>query len=386
MKTFFYADRIVTENGELSGAVVEENGTILSVGKETEKPQSGDRVYDLRGRILIPGLLEMHSHGAGGHSFTDTSTEEVAAGCDFLLAHGATSLLPTVTTGPFCRMAEAARHIRTVKEQQLSRAHVLGVHLEGPYLSRRQAGGQCADYITVPREEEYLPFLREMRGVLRRWDFAPEQDPRGSFAKALRDADVLAAAAHTDATYEEMLPALENGLSLITHLYSCTSTVTRKGGFRSLGVIETAFLMDQLYVEIIADGKHLPKELIQMIVKIKGRERTALITDSLSIAGMDVREGSMSGTNYIVEDGVCKLKDRSAFAGSVATPDRLLAVMTQECGFSLADAVYMAATTPANILSLPNKGRISPGADADLVVLNENLSVDSVFVCGRRAV
>ena len=113
--------------------------------------------------------------------------------------------------------------------------------------------------ITLPREEEYLPFLREMRGVLRRWDYAPENDPQGNFAKSLRAAGVLAAAAHTDAAYEEMLPSLANGLSLITHLYSCTSTVTRKGGFRSLGVIETAFLSDDLFVEIIADGKHLPQ-------------------------------------------------------------------------------------------------------------------------------
>lgn len=386
MKTFFYSDRIVTENGEISGVVAEEKGKILSVGKEAEKPQNGDLVYDFRGMILIPGLVEMHSHGAGGNAFTDSTPGEVAAGCDFLLSHGATSVLPTVTAGPFCRMADAARNIRTVMERHLSQANVIGVHLEGPYLSKKQAGAQCPDYITLPREEEYLPFLREMRGVLRRWDYAPENDPQGNFAKSLRAAGVLAAAAHTDAAYEEMLPSLANGLSLITHLYSCTSTVTRKGGFRSLGVIETAFLSDDLFVEIIADGKHLPKELIQMIVKIKGKEKTALITDSLAIAGTDIRAGTMSGTDFIVEDDVCKLKDRSAFAGSVATPERLLAVLTHACGFSLADAVYMASTTPANILSLPNKGRICAHADADLVILNENLSVDSVFVLGRKVV
>ena len=152
-----------------------------------------------------------------------------------------------------------------------------------------------------------------------------------------------------------MQVAIENGCNLITHLYSCTSTITRDHGFRSLGVIESAYLRDELYVEIIADGKHLPPDLIKLIIKIKGTDKVVLITDSLEIAGTDITEGVMSGTEFIVEDGVCKLKDRTAFAGSVATADRLIQTLVDDCGYSIPMAVKMLTEVPAKILNV-NKG------------------------------
>ncbi len=177
--------------------------------------------------------------------------------------------------------------------------------------------------------------------------------------------------------------AEENGCRLVTHLYSCMSTITRSGGFRSLGVIESAYLSDRLYVEIIADGKHLPKELIRLILKIKGTDKTALITDSLEIAGTDIKEGCMSGTEFIVEDGVCKLKDRTAFAGSIATADRLIRVMRDEVGVSLSDAVKMLTEVPARILGL-NKGRLEAGYDADVIAFDGDICVSDIFVDGER--
>ena len=164
-------------------------------------------------------------------------------------------------------------------------------------------------------------------------------------------------------------------------MYSCTSTVTRDHGFRSLGVIESTFLRDELYAEIIADGKHLPPELIKMIVKIKGADKTLLCTDSLAIAGTDIKEGVMSGTEFIVEDGVCKLKDRSAFAGSIATADRLVRVMTKECGYDVVTAVKMITETPAKIAKI-NAGKLENGYRADIVVFDEDINIKSVFVNG----
>lgn len=178
---------------------------------------------------------------------------------------------------------------------------------------------------------------------------------------------------------------MESGCKLVTHLYSCTSTVTRSGGFRSLGVIETVFLTDELFVEIIADGKHLPPELIKMIVKIKGADRVALITDSLQIAGTDIKSGVMGGTKFIVEDGVCKLHDRTAFAGSVATADRLVRVLTDNCGYDLPTAIKMMCETPARIMGL-NKGDLRNGSDADIVVFDEKINISSVFVGGKKVV
>ena len=176
-----------------------------------------------------------------------------------------------------------------------------------------------------------------------------------------------------------MARAIDNGLNLVTHLYSCTSTVTRDHGFRSLGVIESTFLRDEICAEIIADGKHLPPDLVRMIVKIKGIDRVAAVTDSLSVAGSPATCGVMSGVEYIIEDGVAKLSDRSAFAGSVATADVLLRVLVNECGFTLSEASTMLSATPARLFGL-NKGKLEVGLDSDIVVLNKDFEVQQVFV------
>jgi len=136
-------------------------------------------------------------------------------------------------------------------------------------------------------------------------------------------------------------------------------------------------------VEIIADGKHLPPELLRLILKNKDTDKIALITDSLEIAGTDIKEGVMSGTEFIVEDGVCKLKDRSAFAGSVATADRLIKTLVKECGVAVPTAVKMLTKVPAEILRV-NKGELTPGKDADVVVFDEDIAVKQVFLAGKR--
>ena len=180
-----------------------------------------------------------------------------------------------------------------------------------------------------------------------------------------------------------MQRAFENGCALVTHLYSCTSTVTRDHGFRRLGVIETAYLMDDLFVEIICDGKHLPPELIRLIYQIKGADRIALVTDSLALAGTEQTHGFMQDTEFIIEDGVCKLMDRSAFAGSIATADLLVRVAVKEAGISLLDAIKMITQTPARIMKLQNKGRIAQHMDADLAVFDEDIQIKKIFAQGR---
>ena len=141
--------------------------------------------------------------------------------------------------------------------------------------------------------------------------------------------------------------------------------------------------MDEMYVEIICDGKHLPPELIQLIYKIKGPDRIALVTDSLALAGTDQTHGFMQETEFIIEDGVCKLMDRSAFAGSIATADRLVRVAVKEAGIPLSDAIRMITATPARIMNLPKKGRIARGMDADLVVFDEDIRIKRVFAKGN---
>jgi len=374
------SDRIITPDGLFDGYICLEDGTIKEI---TKNDTDCDLYYDLTGLYISPGFIDMHTHGAGGHSFLNTSPEDILEGCHYHLRHGTTTILPTVSASPFPEMRNSAEYIAYAIKSGKAKINILGAHLEGPYLSASQCGAQCPDFITDPIEEDYKALISEFGDYIARWTYAPEKDTDGNFCRYLSDHGILPSAGHTDAKYEDMVLAIENGCQLITHLYSCTSTVTRKMGFRSLGVIESAFLRDDLFVEIIADGRHLPAELVQMIVKIKGMDKVALITDSLHIAGTDIKEGIMGGTPFIVEDGVCKLKDRSAFAGSVATADRLIEFMVKEAGFGITDAVYMLTAVPAKILRV-NKGILTPGKDADICVFGEDFTVKSVFVAGNE--
>jgi N-acetylglucosamine-6-phosphate deacetylase len=206
--------------------------------------------------------------------------------------------------------------------------------------------------------------------------------------KYLVSKNILPAIAHTDAIYEEVLEAFENGYSLITHLYSAMTGVTRRNAFRFAGVIESAYLIDEMDVEIIADGVHLPAALLKLVYKIKGANRIALITDAMRAAGMPEGEsvlGSLhNGLKVIVEDGVAKLPDRSSFAGSVATTIRLLKTMVTIAGVPLTDAVKMLTMTPARIMNvLETKGELSSGKDADIVIFNEEFIVEKTMVQGR---
>ena len=382
MRTRIKCDRIILADSLFDGYIYIEDGVITALSGEC---LPADEAYDFTGKYLSAGFIEMHTHGGGGFSFADSSADEVTDGCNFQASHGVTSILPTVSTGAFSDMKRSLENIATAMDSRLAKNNILGAHLEGPYLSLEQCGAQYPENITEPKEAEYRELVATLGKYIKRWTYAPERDTGAVFCRFLAENGIVASPGHTNATYPDMLAACRAGASLITHLYSCTSTVTRKAGFRSLGVIESAYLLDELFVEIIADGKHLPPELINMIVKIKGRDRVALVTDSLSVAGTDTKSGNLCGTDFIVEDGVARLPDRSAFVGSVATADTLIRTLTELCGISLVDAVYMLTAVPAKILGV-NKGEIAVGKDADLTVFDERISVSDVFVSGKKII
>ena len=375
------SDKIITPSGVKKGYLYFDNQTIVGVFNE-QKP--ADKRYDLSGKYVSAGFIDMHVHGGAGHPFINGTVDDVIKACNFHLTHGTTAILPTVTAGAFPTMREAVEKIAEAKQSGKVKSNIIGAHLEGPYLSAKQCGAQCPIFITPPKKEDYEKLVEDYGKYIARWTYAPENDKNGEFCKYLTTNGIIASSGHTDATYEDMKVAINKGCNLITHLYSCTSTVTRDHGFRNLGVIETAFLRDELFVEIIADGKHLPPDLIKMIVKIKGIDKVALITDSLEIAGTDIKEGVMSGTPFIVEDGVCKLKDRSAFAGSVATANGLIRVMVNDCGYSIPEAVYMMTAVPAKIAGL-NKGELRVGFDADVIAFDDDINVSDVFIMGKKA-
>lgn len=373
-------DRIVLEDRLLDGFVYVEGQRIAAVTAE-ERPC--EKLYDFTGKFLAPGFVDLHTHGAGGCSFSGSSPEAVLTACHTHLRHGTTTILPTVSTADIGDMERSLANIAAARQLPELKCRVPGAHMEGPYLSRKQCGAQNTDHITAPNAEDYEALVRRYPGQIARWTYAPERDPEGTFCAFLTENGILPSVGHSDARYQELAPAVDAGCRLVTHLYSATSTVTRSGGFRSLGVIETAFLRDDLLVEIIADGRHLPPELIRMIVKIKGVDKVIAVTDSLYPAGTELKEGITDGVAFIVEDGVCRLPDRSAFAGSIATADRLLQVLHLDCGFSLPDAVKMLTAVPARTIGL-EAGTIGEGKLADLVVFDDDIQISHVFVGGQE--
>ena len=229
-------------------------------------------------------------------------------------------------------------------------------------------------------------------GVDREWRMAlvgvaPELPGAKVFAARLKDFNILPCTGHSDADCNCALKAFGWGFRHVTHLYSCMSSVHRTNGYRHGGIVEAAFLNDFMTVELIADGAHLPPELLKLVYKIKGPEKIALITDSMRGAGMPEGKSVLGcitdGLPVIVEDGVAKLPDRTAFAGSVATCDRLVKTMVQLAEIPLSKAVQMASQTPADILSLAGKGQIKEGFDADIVIFDKDIHIMKTIVGGK---
>lgn len=301
--------------------------------------------------------------------------------------YGTTAMFPTTLTGSTADIVKTLETFKQACPLNESGAQLLGIHLEGPYFAMNQRGAQDPKYIRDPDPKEYEYILSKSDSI-KRWSAAPELKGAIPFARYLNSKGVLVSLAHTDAIYEEVVLAFENGYTLATHMYSGMSGVTRRNAFRFAGVIESVFLIDEMDVEVIADGVHLPAALLKLIFKIKGPGRIALITDAMRAAGMPPGESIIgnlnTGIKVIVEDGVSKLPDRSSFAGSVATADRLVRTMIDLGGVSLADAIQMITKTPAEIMHIADrKGSLSAGKDADVVIFDENIKIHTTMIKGK---
>lgn len=378
---------IITGGESFIGNVVLKNGVIDYVG--TEDPQVSDdvRVIDAKGLYVSPGFIDMHTHGAGGADFMDGTVEAYLTAARMHAVHGTTLLYPTTLTSTNEALFASFETYRKAEEMNMDGARFGGMHLEGPYFSPVYAGAQDPRYLRNPRPEEYLEIL-DRCPALARWSFAPELEGAEEFAAELKKRGIVASIGHTNATFQECDAAYKSGADLMTHFYSCMSTVSRRNAFRYAGTIEYGYIQDGMNLEIIADGIHVPQDLLHLLLKIKGVERLALVTDSMRAAGMPEGPsilGPLSdGQEVIVEDGVAKLMDKSAFAGSVATADRLVRTMVQIAGCSITDAVRMITENPARIMGISDrKGSLKAGMDADLVIFDENINVRNTIIEGK---
>ena len=344
-------------------------------------------VIDAKGNYVSPGFIDIHLHGGGGHDFMDGTEEAYLKIAEIHATYGTTSMAPTTLTCAKTDLLKAINLYKSANIKNTTGAQFIGLHLEGPYFALSQSGAQDPRYIRNPDIEEYKEVIAH-GDVIKRWSVAPELPGAIEMGKYLKSHGIIAAIAHTDAIYEQVLEAVENGYSLATHLYSAMSGVTRRDTYRYAGVIESAFLIDAMDVEIIADGIHLPPPLLKLVYKIKGPDRIALITDAMRAAGMPEGDSILgnkeTGLKVIVENGVAKMADRSSFAGSVATTDRLVRTMVKMADIPLVEAVRMMSKTPATIMGVENtKGTLTAGKDADVLIFDENINIKTTIINGK---
>lgn len=396
MKLLIKNGNILTPFREITGGGLLIKGGVISEVLETEQDvckaesnlmaaQEDSKIIDAGGNYIAPGFIDIHTHGAGGHDFMDGTVEAILEAARAHMRHGTTSLVPTTLTSSLEDLFKTLDNFKKAGEYQ-DGPELLGIHLEGPYFSMEQRGAQDPRFIKNPDREEYMKILDYSKDIIR-WTVAPELEGALAMGRELKNRGVLPSIGHSNAIYEDVQRAFENGFTHVTHLYSGMSMVRRINAYRYAGVVESAFLIDDMTVEIIADGKHLPQSLLKLIYKIKGPDRICLVTDSMRAAGMPDGEyilGSLkSGQEAIVEEGVAKLPDRSAFAGSVATTDRLVKTMVEIAGVPLIDAVRMMTSTPARIIGVADrKGALVPGKDADIIVFDERINIKTVITRG----
>lgn len=379
--------RIITPQRVINGGeLLMEDGKIVAFGDQGI--DGGEcREWDAGGNYLSPGFVDIHIHGGGGHDFMDNTVDAYVGVAETHARFGTTAMVPTTLTSGKDELIHSLKMLDQAKATVYAGAQLLGMHIEGPYFAMNQRGAQDPKYIRDPDPAEYMEILNSSSNIVR-WSVAPEKKGAVAFGNILRQRGILPSIAHTDAVYKEVVQAFEAGYTLATHLYSAMSGVTRKNAFRYGGVVESAFLMDGMDVEIIADGKHLPPELLKLVVKIKGADRTALITDAMRGAAMpegdSILGSKKNGMRVLIEDGVAKLPDRSGFAASVATCNQLVRNMVCLADVPLVDAVKMMSLTPARIMGVDKKlGSIAVGKDADLVLFDQDIRVQATFVKGR---
>lgn len=361
-----------------------ENGRIAAIAAPGSL--SGNEVLDAEGLYLSHGFIDTHVHGGGGYDFMD-ATEGAWHGASALhLRHGTTAMVPTTLAAGTQELLAAFAVYQKCAPGFPDGAKLLGIHVEGPYLAPEQSGAQDPAYIRNPDPAEYEALLAACPDILR-WTTAPELPGAEAMGDYLTARGALPCIGHSSATYDQVRSAMLHGYRHITHLYSATSTIVRRSGFRHAGIIESAYLLEGLSSEVIADGCHLPGCLLEMAFRFIGPDRLCLITDAMRAAGRESGEsvlGSLEkGQRVILEDGVAKLPDRSAFAGSICTADRLVRNMVRLAGASLPDAVKMITETPARILGLADRtGFVAPGRPADLVLFDEDVNIRTVITDG----
>lgn len=376
--------RIVLPHEIVAGkAVIIEGSKIVGIdnaatlGSETAQ-------LDVGGWLITPGLIDLHTHGALGHTFNEPTEAAFATITGENARRGVTGLLATTATAPIPDLVESLAFARQWLSQPRPGAQIFGVHVEGPYFCPAQAGAQDPACIRNP-DDGTPDQLLAYHDVIKIMTFAPELPGALELTARLVELGIVAAAGHSCAQEAQVRAAMDVGLNHIIHIWSAQSTTIREGPWRKPGLLEVSLVDENLTVEMICDNKHLPPTLMKLAYKCIGPDRLCVISDATSGAGLP--EGSrfrMGNLEYEVHKGVGMLFDRTAFAGSTTLLNQMIPILTEAVGVPLVEAVRMASLTPARVIGLADrKGSLEPGKDADLAIFNPDFTAWRTMIGGR---
>ena len=379
MLTQIINGKILTPAGWLEGgSIIISDSKILEIAN-SDLPRIGAAIVDVKGDYILPGFVAMNIHGGGGKSYKEGTREAFDIATEVHLKHGATTIFPTIYTAKTDKIYKSA----TVCEEILKEGNtpIKGIHVAGPYFNPKMVKGFPG--AKNPDKEEYLKILSNTN-CIRRWDLSPELPGAYEMAKVLKWKNIVAGITHTQAEFEVVKESYEAGFSHVSQLYNSMPGFHKRGEYKYEGTVESVFLIDDMSVEVIADGRHLPATILRLVYKLKGVEHMSLVTCALKYAGYD---GEIEpDSDFIIEDGVCKLKDHSSLAGSIATMDKVVKVAV-EAGIPFEDVIRMASETPAKVMGCFDKaGSLEEGKDADIVLMNKDLDITGVWSQGVRHV
>jgi len=383
MKRIALKGQVVLAEGILNnGLVILEEDRIAGIHAAAQAPAlEGIPFYDYGSSYIVPGLIDLHLHGAMGRDVMDGSAaglEEIAA---YQARHGVTGFAATTLAAPLPRIRDAVTGVKAALAKPLP-SEILGLHLEGPFLSFDKKGAQNPEFIR-PIDQEAMSAVLELCGGLKTIiTVAPEIGDNLDFIPGLKEAGMIVSIGHSAAAYELAMMSFRRGVTHATHLYNAMS------GFlpREPGVIGAVLDSDGVTAELIADGIHVHPAALRIAIRQKGAERICLITDSLNAAGLGEGEYSVGGLDVVVGDGQARLKVSGALAGSVLTLNQAVRNVIDWTEVSVPQAVRMASLNPARVLGLDGQmGSIEAGKLANLVVFDRDFNVVTTILRGRES-
>ena len=356
-----------------------ENGYLIFKDEKIEKIGEGDYVgeaLDCHGQIAMPGFIDVHIHGSAGIDFMDAEEGDYPKIADSLYQEGVTSFLATTLTSDSASLERVCQKVNRVKDAVPS---LLGLHLEGPYISVKYKGAQNEAYIRDPDIEEFDRLQKLSGNSIRYITIAPEKAGALEFIKHVRKEGVVASVGHSDASFAEVREALKAGLTNVTHTHNAMSPHHH----RKPGVVTAAFYFDSLYTEFICDKIHVCPDVLLASYKIIGPERFVMITDALKAKHSSLEEFELFGLPCVKKDGAAYLKS-GPLAGSLLSMDQGLRNMAEITGASLVDLAKISSRNAAKSLHLDDRGVIKEGYLADIVLLDDKLQVKATYKVGKK--